>query len=235
MLLALALALVTTGPETPPLWGTSDPDPEISLGGLETQVADLRVVLAALAAEPFVDIAQLGLIGVGFNASAALSLQLRHQGVRSLVSLDGGIPTPFEDRFLQRTPYFDLAAVRVPILAAHSPHETIDTSLWNQYRYADRRLLHFPAMTEFHFLSFGPRGMCATSSRGPFSTIRPASASSAPRRRRTAPPPIWSWPSGRTRSPPRRRFPKRSASSWRAASTAWRAWWTRSGCATLCR
>jgi hypothetical protein len=138
------------------MMGTSEPDPEISLGGLETQVADLRVALAALAAEPFLDVVQLGLIGVGFNASAALSLQLRHQGVRSLVSLDGGIPTQFEDRFLKRSPYFDLAAVRVPILAVHSPHEAIDTSLWNQYRYADRRLVHFPGMTEFHFLSFGP-------------------------------------------------------------------------------
>jgi hypothetical protein len=136
--------------------GTSEPDPEISLSGLETQVADLRVALAELAAEPFVDATRLAAMGVGFNASAALSLQLRHPGVRSLVSLDGGIPTQFEDRFLKRTPYFDPAAVRIPILAIHSPHASIDTSLWNQYRYADRSLLHFPGMTEFHFLSFGP-------------------------------------------------------------------------------
>ena len=136
--------------------GTSEGEPEISLGGLETQVADLRVALAAVAARPYVDAARLGLIGVGFNASSALSLQLRHAGVRSLVSLDGGIPTQFEDRFLKRSPYFDPAAVRVPILALHSPHEAIDTSLWNQYRYAERHLLHFPGMTEHHFLSFGP-------------------------------------------------------------------------------
>jgi hypothetical protein len=136
--------------------GTSEPDPEISLSGMETQVADLRIALAALAAEPFVDGARLGVMGVGFNASAALALQLRHQGVRSLVSLDGGIPTAFEDRFLKRTPYFDPGAVRIPILAIHAPHPSIDTSLWNQYRYADRHLLHFPTMTEFHFLSFGP-------------------------------------------------------------------------------
>ena len=137
------------------LKGTYESEFDAGLAGLETIVADARFVVGELNASPSVDPKRLTLMGVGIAASGGLALHMRHPGVSALVSLDGGIPTPFEDRLLKRTPYYDLAAVRGPVLAVHAPHPNVDPAFFDQYRYAPRHLVHFPQMSEFHFLNYG--------------------------------------------------------------------------------
>ncbi|HEX8139621.1 MAG TPA: hypothetical protein VF544_18825 [Pyrinomonadaceae bacterium] len=137
------------------LKGTLDSDPEISVAGLETHSADLQFVMGRLRALPFVDGEKLALMGVGFIASGCLALQTRNPEVDALISLDGGIPSAFEDRMLKRTPYWDVSAIRVPLLAIHAPHPNIDPAFFDQYKYSIRHIVHFPRMSEFYFLNYG--------------------------------------------------------------------------------
>jgi hypothetical protein len=137
------------------LKGTLEAEPEISVAGLETHSADLQFVTGTLRALPFVDGEKLALMGVGFIASGCLALQTRNTDVDALISLDGGIPSAFEDRMLKRTPYWDVSAIRVPLLAIHAPHPNIDPAFFDQYKYSTRHLIHFPRMSEFYFLNYG--------------------------------------------------------------------------------
>jgi hypothetical protein len=140
---------------SPSLKGTFESDFAAGLADLETIAADAAFTAGRLRAEPMVDGSRVALVGVGIAASGCLALATRDPSVDAIVSLDGGIPTGFEDRLLKRTPYFDVAAVRIPILAVNSPHPSIDLALLDQYRYSARYLVHFPAMSEFHFLNYG--------------------------------------------------------------------------------
>jgi len=141
---------------SPTLKGTFDAAPETSARGLETIAADLRFVLSALDSLPFVDHDRVSAMGVGIAASGALALQMRTPALRALVSLEGGITTALEVGLIAATPYFDVAAVRVPILAITAPHPSVDAARLDVYRYATRHVVHFPRMGEFWFLNFGP-------------------------------------------------------------------------------
>jgi len=138
------------------LAGTFEADPDISTRGLETQAADLRFVLAALDSVPFVDRGRLAAMGVGITASGALAFQMRTPEVDAFVSLEGGVTTEGEIEMLRRSPYFDVAAARVPMLAIHAPHPDVDANRLDLYRYSTRHLVHFPGMGEFWFLDYGP-------------------------------------------------------------------------------
>ena len=123
--------------------------------GMEAMAADLRFVIAALDTIVFVDTRRIGVMGVGINASGALALQMRTPAVRALVSLEGGITTQGEMDLIGRTPYFDIGAIRVPILAITAPHPSVDAARLDLYRYSTRHLVHFPTMGEFWFLDYG--------------------------------------------------------------------------------
>lgn len=135
--------------------GTLEVEPEISLTGVETHSADLQFVTGALKPFPMVDADKLALMGVGFAATGCLALQTRNTEVDAVISLDGGILSAFEDRMLKRTPYYDVSAIRVPLLAIHAPHPNIDPVFLDQYKYSTRHIVHFPRMSEFHFLNYG--------------------------------------------------------------------------------
>ena len=140
---------------SPTLKGTYDASPETSARGIETHAADLRFVIAALDSLPFVDGDRVAAMGVGIAASGALALQMRTPSLRGLVSLEGGITTALEVGLIAATPYYDVAAVRAPILAITAPHPSVDPARLDIYRYATRHLVHFPRMGEFWFLNFG--------------------------------------------------------------------------------
>ena len=140
---------------SPTLKGTYDAAPETSVRGIETHVADLRFVLTAVDSLPYVDPDRVAALGVGVAASGALALQMRTPAVRALVSLEGGITTALELGLLASTPYYDPAAVRVPILAITAPHPSVDAARLDIFRYAPRELVHFPHMGEFWFLDHG--------------------------------------------------------------------------------
>ena len=139
----------------PTLKGTYDAAPETSVRGLETHAADLRFVLGAIDSLPYVARDNVSALGVGIAASGALALQMRTPWIRALVSLEGGITTALELGLLAATPYYDVAAVRVPILAITAPHPSVDAARLDMFRYAPRQLVHFPRMGEFWFLDYG--------------------------------------------------------------------------------
>jgi hypothetical protein len=140
---------------SPTLKGTYDASPETTVRGLETHAADLRFVLAAVDSLAYVNADRLGALGVGVAASGALALQMRTPSMRALVSLDGGITTALELGLLAATPYYDVASVRIPILAITAPHPSVDAARLDVFRYAPRQLVHFPRMGEFWFLNYG--------------------------------------------------------------------------------
>lgn len=137
------------------LKGTHEVEPEISVTGVETTSADLQFVIGTLKTLPMVEGEKLALMGLGFAASGCLALQTRNTDVDAVISLDGGILSPFEDRMLKRTPYYDLSMIRVPLLAIHAPHPNIDPAFLDQYKYSTRHVVHFPRMSEFYFLNYG--------------------------------------------------------------------------------
>lgn len=140
---------------TTSLKGTYEAEFDAGLTGIETIAADIGFLIGSLKTLTVVNPERIAVMGVGITASGALALITRNPEVDALVSLDGGIPTSFEDRLLKRTPYFDLAAVRVPILGIHAPHPNVDPAIFNQYKYSTRHVIHFPKMSEFHFLNYG--------------------------------------------------------------------------------
>lgn len=127
----------------------------VSLANFETLVTDVQFMLGAMADIPAADLSQVATIGVGISANAGLALQMRDSRVTVHISLDGGVISPTEDRLLRRTPYFDATAVRGPMLFIWAPHPSLVLALADAYKYASRRVLAFPGMSEFRFLNYG--------------------------------------------------------------------------------
>jgi hypothetical protein len=140
---------------SPTLKGTYDAAPETSVRGIETHAADLRFALLGVDTLAFVDPSRIAAMGVGIAASGALALEMRMPSLKALVSLEGGITTALEMGLLAGTPYYDVAAVRAPMLAITAPHPSVDPARLDLYRYSTRHLVHFPKMGEFWFLNFG--------------------------------------------------------------------------------
>lgn len=135
--------------------GTHEAELDVGLTGIESIVTDLQFVIGRVRELPMVDGDKLGLIGLGFSASGCLALAMRSREVDAFVSLEGGILTRFEDGLLKQNAYFDVSAVRVPVLAIHAPHPDVNPDFLNQYRYTTRYAVGFSGMSEFYFLNYG--------------------------------------------------------------------------------
>ncbi len=129
---------------------------DISVRGIETVVDDLGFAINKLMEIPQVNKDQIGLIGNGFASSQIVAYQTRNANVDCIVSLDGGLLSQFEQEILKRTAFYSPEAVNVPILAIHSPHPSIDPKHISHLKYADHYVFHFPKLSEFHYLNFGP-------------------------------------------------------------------------------
>jgi hypothetical protein len=141
---------------TVPHRGTDTRAPEFTLRNIETQASDMQVALQELARLPFVDAGRVGVMGTGINASAALALAMRSARVGALVSLEGGITTPFELRMIRTSPYFDPRRMRAPMLAITAPHPDVDAARLDVYAHSTQHRVHFPGSGEFWMLNFGP-------------------------------------------------------------------------------
>ncbi|MEW5915116.1 MAG: hypothetical protein AB1762_01870 [Gemmatimonadota bacterium] len=138
------------------LLGSYDDDVEwFAVRGIEALASDFAFVLSALDTVRYVDSRNAAAMGVGIAATGALALQMRTPAIRAFVSLEGGITTEGEQRLLMRTPLFDIGRVNVPMLAITAPHPSVDAARLDLYRYAPRRIVHFPTMGEFWFLDYG--------------------------------------------------------------------------------
>ena len=81
--------------------GTYEAELDVALTGIETIATDIAFVIGTLKTLPMVDSQRLALMGVGITASGCLALLTRNPQVDALISLDGGIPTSFEDRSIK--------------------------------------------------------------------------------------------------------------------------------------
>ena len=122
--------------------------------GVETGVADLQFALGYLR-KNFPVQPSFATMGLGFNATLALAFQMRNPDVKALVSLEGGITTPFEEALIQRSPYYSVERCNAAMLVIHAPHPDVKPELVNKYKYAERIFQHYPQSSEFYFLNFG--------------------------------------------------------------------------------
>jgi hypothetical protein len=123
--------------------------------GIETLVQDCQFALAVIKKEFKIKDDNVAAMGTGMNASAGLAWMMRDPSIDALVSLEGGILTGYEFGLIQKSPYFDIYHVDRPVLAMHSPHESVSAKLIENYKYADRYMISLPQMREFYYLNFG--------------------------------------------------------------------------------
>jgi tetratricopeptide (TPR) repeat protein len=136
--------------------GTLDADFEWqTVRGIETLVQDCQFALTVVKKEFKIKDDAVAAMGTGMNASAGLAWMMRDPSIDALVSLEGGILTGYEYGLIQKSPYFDFYRVDRPILAIHSPHESVNPKLIDHYKYADRYMISLPQMREFYYLNFG--------------------------------------------------------------------------------
>lgn len=126
-----------------------------TVNGIETLVKDSQFVLETIISQFKLKDPPLAVMGVGMNASAGLAWMMRDNNVKALVSLEGGILTGYEYGLIQKSPHFSKERANKPMLVIHSPHESVNPNLIDNYTYADRHMLHLPRMSEFYYLNFG--------------------------------------------------------------------------------
>ncbi len=135
--------------------GTFVPEFAVSAAEIETQVQDLQRVLSALAERSFVDAQRVGLVCHAIGSTSCALLAMRDARAAAFVSLEGGFPSQFEQDLARRSPFFDVAALRVPMLVLHAPHPSIDPRQLDVYRFSRQLRVHLPQTAEYHVLTFG--------------------------------------------------------------------------------
>ena len=136
--------------------GTFDADFEWqNVRGIETLVRDCQFALTVIKREFKLKDEPVAVMGTGMNASAGLAWLMRDPSIDALLSLEGGILTGYEYGLIQKSPYFDISRVDRSMLVMHSPHESVDPTLIEHYKYAPRSMISLPHMSEFYYLNFG--------------------------------------------------------------------------------
>jgi dienelactone hydrolase len=128
---------------------------EASFRGVEMAMIDLDFAIRNLLEIPQVNKEKIGLIGNAITSSQVVAYQNRNSTIDCIISLEGGLLSSFEQNILDKTAFYDIEAVDIPILALYAPHPAINPSYIFDLKYSDRYFYHFPQMTEFHFLNFG--------------------------------------------------------------------------------
>ena len=128
---------------------------DASTKGIEVAVDDLQFTLNQLLQLEMVDRNQIALMANAIESSMCTALAAKNQLIRALISLEGGLLSSFEQRLLQQTNFYTPSAIQIPILAIYAPHPAISPEYIEHLKYAERYFVHFPGMTEFHFLTYG--------------------------------------------------------------------------------
>ncbi len=128
---------------------------EISTLGLELAVDDLEFVLGKISEAPNVDMDQVSILANAISSSVGAAAVSRNEKIKALISLEGGLPSSFEQRLLNESVFYQPENIRAPILFIYSPHPAIDPEYTFHLKYADRYYAHFPEMSEFAMLNYG--------------------------------------------------------------------------------
>lgn len=129
--------------------GTFDTEFMAGPADLESLAADLGFALGHFAGD------RAACLGHAIGSTACASLAMRDRRIHAVISYEGGLPSPFEQALLRGSPFYDVAALRVPMLVVHAPHPSIDPRLLDEYVFARQLRVPFPKMSEFNFLSYG--------------------------------------------------------------------------------
>ena len=127
---------------------------EISTIGLEVAVDDLEFVLGKVSEEPYVDMNKVAILANAISSSVGAAALARNDKLKALISLEGGLPSAFEQRLLNESVFYQPENIRAPILFIYSPHPSIDPAYFH-LKYADRYYAHFSKMSEFVMLNYG--------------------------------------------------------------------------------
>ena len=128
---------------------------EISTIGLEIAVDDLEFVLGKIGEEQNVDMSQVSILANAISSSVGAAAVSRNDKFKSLISLEGGLPSSFEQRLLNESVFYQPENIRAPILFIYSPHPAIDPKFTFHLKYADRYYAQFSRMSEFAMLNYG--------------------------------------------------------------------------------
>ncbi|MBT8272951.1 MAG: hypothetical protein KJO77_04035 [Bacteroidia bacterium] len=128
---------------------------EISTIGLEVAVDDLEFVLGQISEKPNVDMDKVSILANAIHSSVGAAAISRNDKFKALISLEGGLPSSFEQRLLNKSVFYQPENIQVPILVIYSPHPAIDPEFTFHLKYADRYYAHFDKMSEFVMLNYG--------------------------------------------------------------------------------
>ncbi len=128
---------------------------EVSTIGLEVVVDDFEFVLGKVSEQPNVDMDKVAILANAISSSVGAAAISRNDKLKALISLEGGLPSAFEQGLLNESVFYLPENITAPILIIYSSHPSIDPEYTFQLKYADRYYAQFPRMSEFVMLNYG--------------------------------------------------------------------------------
>ncbi len=128
---------------------------EVSTIGLEVAVDDFEFVLGKVSEQPNVDMDRVAIVANAISSSVGAAAISRNDKLKALISLEGGLPSAFEQGLLNESVFYLPENITAPILIVYSSHPSIDPKYTFQLKYADRYYARFPNMSEFVMLNYG--------------------------------------------------------------------------------
>lgn len=139
-----------------PVKGSFEYPLDVALTGVETQIRDIEFAKGVLGRNPQVARNKMAAIGMSFGAISALGFASRNSDMDALVSLDGGIGSPFGASVVQRTPFYSSSKITAPLLHLYGPSVPgTDLTFLNGLKYSRRYLVAFPALRHTDFVNYG--------------------------------------------------------------------------------
>ncbi len=128
---------------------------EISSIGLEVAVDDFEFVLGKVSEQPNVDMDNVSFLANAISSSVGAAAVSRNDKIKALISLEGGLPSAFEQGLLNESVFYLPENITVPILIIYSAHPSINPEYTFQLKYSDRYYARLSGMSEFVMLNYG--------------------------------------------------------------------------------
>lgn len=128
---------------------------DISTRGAEVASDDIKFVLSEVLKLPYIDRENIGIMANAIESSFCVGFQAKNRVLKSLISLEGGFLSSFNQTLLNDLPFYEPQNIDIPILAIYSPHPAIDPKYIEHLKYSKRYLAHFPDMREYDYLNYG--------------------------------------------------------------------------------
>lgn len=128
---------------------------DVSLLGLDTQVADYEFAVAHLKTKVKADFSKIAVLGVSFGGQSAVAYTFRNP-VEAVVSFDGGIGSQWGASLLTQTKEYQLKNIKIPLLHLFNPRDQYtNLTAIKKYNYCDRTLIGLKNMEHAHFWAWG--------------------------------------------------------------------------------